>query len=153
MIRIGSRKVYPNEPCFIIAELSGNHHQNYDEAVALVRAAKEAGADAVKLQTYTPDTITMNSRKEWFMVAGKDNPDIWKGKSLYELYQTAYTPWEWQPKLKLLADDIGIPLFSSPFDETAVDFLESINVPAFKVASYEIGHVPMLKRLPRPENR
>ncbi len=147
MIRIGSRKVGPNEPCFIIAELSGNHHQNYDEAVALVRAAKEAGADAVKLQTYTPDTITMNSRKEWFMVAGKDNPDIWKGKSLYELYQTAYTPWEWQPKLKLLADDIGIPLFSSPFDETAVDFLESINVPAFKVASYEIGHVPMLKKI------
>lgn len=146
-IIIANRKIGSGQPCFIIAELSANHHQNYDEAVALVKAAKEAGADAVKLQTYTPDTITMNSKKEWFMVAGKDNPDIWKGKSLYELYQTAYTPWEWQPKLKKLADDIGIPLFSSPFDETAVDFLETMNVPAYKVASYEVGHIPMLKKI------
>lgn len=146
-ITIGKHKIGPGQPCFIIAELSANHHQNYDEAVTLVKAAKEAGADAIKLQTYTPDTITMNSRREWFMVAGKDNPDIWKGKSLYELYQTAYTPWEWQPKLKALADSLDIPLFSSPFDETAVDFLMAMHVPAFKIASYEVGHIPMLKKI------
>ncbi len=146
-ITIAGQKIGIGQPCYIIAEISGNHHQNYDEAAALVRAAKEAGADAVKLQTYTPDTITMNARNEHFMVAGADNPDIWKGKSLYELYQTAYTPWEWQPKLKAIADEIGLPLFSSPFDETAVDFLMAMNVPAFKIASYEVGHIPMLKKI------
>jgi pseudaminic acid synthase len=148
-IHIAGRPIGPGHPAYIVAEISGNHHQKYEEAVALVHAAKKSGADAVKLQTYTPDTITMNSRKEWFMVAGKDNPDIWKGKSLYELYQTAYTPWEWQPKLKKVADEIGIALFSSPFDETAVAFLNHMEVPAFKVASYEVGHIPMLKEIAR----
>lgn len=146
-ISIAGRAIGPGKPCYIIAEISGNHHQNYDEAEALVRTAHEAGADAVKLQTFTPDTITMNSRKEPFMVAGPDNPDVWKGKSLYELYQTAYTPWDWQPKLKAVADSIGITLFSAPFDETAVDFLMGMNVPAFKVASYETGHIPLLAKI------
>lgn len=148
-ITIAGRKIGQGQPCYVVAEISGNHHQRYEEALALVRAAHDAGADAVKLQTYTPDTITMDSRREWFMVAGKDNPDIWKGKSLYELYQTAYTPWDWQPKLKAEADRIGIPLFSSPFDETAVDFLNQMDVPAFKVASYEVGHIPMLEAIAR----
>src|SRR3989338_8848097 len=104
--QIGNRRIGDGEPVFIVAEISGNHHQNFDEAVALLRAAKEAGADAVKLQTYTPDTITLNSDREWFRVGGKENPENWKGKTLYELYQEAYTPWEWQPKLKKLADEL-----------------------------------------------
>ena len=144
---IGNRIIGVGHPCFIVAELSGNHHQNYEEAVKLIYVAKEAGADAVKLQTYTPDTITIDSPKEWFIVAGKDNPDGWKGKTLYELYQTAYTPWEWQPKLKKIADEIGIMLFSSPFDETAVDFLEKMQVPCYKVASYEVTHIPLLRKI------
>ena len=135
-------------PCFIIAELSGNHHQKYEEAEALVQAAAAAGADAVKLQTYTPDTITLKSNKKWFLVEGKDQPDEWKGKTLWDLYQQAYTPWEWQPKLKKLADELGMVLFSSPFDETAVDFLErEVNPPCYKVASYEAVHIPLIRRV------
>ena len=121
---VGNRKVGGKNPPFLVAEISGNHHQKYEEAEALVRAAHIAGADAVKLQTYTPDTMTLNSDKEWFRVGAEaDNPKSWKGKTLYQLYQTAYTPWDWQPKLKKLADELGILLFSSPFDVTAVDFL------------------------------
>ncbi len=148
-LKIGDRIIGTGHPCFVIAELSGNHHQRYEEAVKLIHAAKEAGADAVKLQTYTPDTITINSSKQWFLVAGKDNPRRWKGKTLYELYRSAYTPWEWQPKLKKIADEIGIMLFSSPFDETAVDFLETMQVPCYKVASYEVTHIPLLKKIAR----
>ena len=114
LIHIGGREIGQGKPCFIVAEVSANHHQKYDEAVAKIKAAKEAGADAVKLQTYTPDTITIDSNKEWFLVGGKDNPDDWKGKTLYELYQTAYTPWDWQPKLKKIADEIGIFYFQHP---------------------------------------
>ena len=102
---IGNKNIGPGNPCFMVAELSGNHHQKYEEAVELVKAAQKAGADAVKLQTYTPDTLTLNSDKNWFRVGG-DNPANWQGKTLYELYQTAYTPWEWQPKLKKLADEL-----------------------------------------------
>ena len=134
-------------PAFIVAELSGNHHQNYDEAVALVKAAKEAGADAVKLQTYTADTITLNSDKEWFVVKGKDQPDIWKKRTLYDFYTKGNTPWDWQPKLKKLADELGIILFSSPFDDTAVDFLEKLDVPCYKIASYEAIHIPLLEKV------
>ncbi|MBI2452656.1 MAG: N-acetylneuraminate synthase family protein [Parcubacteria group bacterium] len=115
-ISIVGRAVGVGAPAFIIAELSGNHHQKYEEAEALVRAAAAAGADAVKLQTYTPDTITLKSDKKWFLVKGKDQPDEWKGKTLWDLYQQAYTPWEWQPKLKKLADELGMVLFSSAFD-------------------------------------
>jgi len=146
-IRVGGREIGRSHPCFIVAEISGNHHGNYEEAEQLVRAAAEAGADAVKLQTYTADTITLNSRKKWFIVGGKDQPEVWKTKSLHELYQTAYTPWEWQPKLKELAESLGIMLFSSPFDDTAVDFLESMEVHLYKIASYEAIHIPLLKKV------
>lgn len=146
-MNIGNRTIGAGHPCFIVAELSGNHHQKYEEAVLLVKAAKDAGADAVKLQTYTPDTITLNSDKEWFRVDGEDNPVGWKGKTLYELYKEAYTPWEWQPKLKKLADELGVILFSTPFDETAVDFLEQMKVPCYKIASYEATDFVLLRKV------
>ena len=146
--RIGERSVGGKNPGFIVAEIAGNHHQKYEEAEALVRAAHVAGADAVKLQTYTPDTMTLNSDKEWFRVGMEaDNPTSWKGKTLYQLYQTAYTPWDWQPKLKKLADELGILLFSSPFDTTAVDFLEKMNVTCYKIASYEVNDLILLKKV------
>ncbi|HEY4508506.1 MAG TPA: pseudaminic acid synthase [Candidatus Paceibacterota bacterium] len=148
-MNIGERTIGPSHPCFVVAELSGNHRGDFDEAVALVRAAKEAGADAVKLQTYTPDTITLNSDKKWFRVGGEDNPKEWKGKTLYELYKEAYTPWEWQPKLKKLADELGIILFSTPFDETAVDFLEKMDVPCYKIAAYEATDYMLLRKVAR----
>ena len=133
---------------FVVAEISGNHHQSFEEAEVLVMVAKTVGADAVKLQTYTPDTITLNSDKEYFRVdAEADNPRAWKGKTLYQLYEDAFTPWEWQPKLKKLADELGLILFSSPFDETAVDFLEEMNVPCYKIASYEVNDLILLKRV------
>jgi len=127
---------------FIIAELSANHNQNFDIAAKSVKAAKETGADAIKIQTYTADTITINSDKEYFKIKG-DN--LWKGKTLYELYQEAYTPWDWQPKLKKIADELGIILFSSPFDFSAVDFLEKMDIPAYKIASFEITDIPLIK--------
>ena len=147
--KIGNKKIGPGNPCFIVAELSGNHHQKYEEAAELVRAAAAAGADAVKLQTYTPDTITLNSDKEWFRVGGEDNPDNWKGKTLYQLYETAHTPWEWQPKLKKLANELGLILFSTPFDETAVNFLEKMGVPCYKIAAYEATDFTLLRKVAR----
>lgn len=149
--KIGNRQVGAGHPAFFVAELSGNHLQSFDTAVQLVHAAKDAGADAVKLQTYTPDTITLDCDKEWFRVGGEDNPDNWKGKTLHQLYQTAYTPWEWQPKLKELADGLGLILFSSPFDETAVDFLEAMRVPCYKIASYEATDFTLLRKVARTE--
>lgn len=146
---IQGKKIGGNNSCFIVAEISGNHHQKYGEAVLLVQAAKEAGADAVKLQTYTSDTITLNSDKKWFRVGSDDNPENWKGKTLYELYQETFTPWEWQPKLKRLADTLGIILFSTPFDETAVDFLEKMDVPCYKIASYEATDFVLLRKVAR----
>ena len=146
-MKIGNRMVGEGHPTFIVAELSGNHHQNYDEAVELIKAAADARVDAIKLQTYTPDTLTLNSDKPWFMVKGKDQPEAWGGKKLYDLYQAAYTPWEWQPKLQKIAQNLGLILFSTPFDETAVDFLEAMNVPCYKVASYEAIHIPLLKKV------
>lgn len=145
--KIGNKKIGPGNPCFIVAEISGNHHQKYEEAVELVMAAAAAGADAVKLQTYTPDTITLNSDKKWFRVGGEENPDNWKGKTLYQLYETAHTPWDWQPKLKKLADDLGIILFSTPFDATAVDFLEKMNVSCYKIAAYEATDFTLLRKV------
>jgi len=135
------------EPCFVIAEVSCNHRQDYEEAERIVRAAAEAGADAVKLQTYTADTLTLNSREKWFFLSGDDTPGTWKRKSLYDLYGEAYTPWEWQPKLKALAESLGLLFFSTPFDETAVDFLEEMNVSCYKIASYEATHIPLLKKV------
>jgi len=127
---------------FIIAELSANHNQNFDIAAKSFKAAKETGADAIKIQTYTADTITLKSDKDCFKIKGNN---LWKGKTLHELYQEAYTPWDWQPKLKKIADDLGIILFSSPFDFTAVDFLEKMDVPAYKIASFEITDIPLIK--------
>lgn len=146
-IQIGQRKIGVGYPCFIVAEVSANHNQRFDKAVEIIKAAGKAGVDAIKLQTYTPDTITIDSDKEWFRIGGKDNPDSWKNKTLYDLYKTAYTPWEWQPKLKKIAEDLGMMLFSSPFDETAVDFLENMNVPCYKVASYEVNDIILLKKI------
>ncbi|HQF37075.1 MAG TPA: pseudaminic acid synthase [Candidatus Dojkabacteria bacterium] len=126
---------------FIIAELSANHNQNFDLAVKTIKAMKDAGADAVKLQTYTPDTITIDCDNKYFQI--KDG--LWQGKTLYQLYQEAYTPWEWQPKLKKIAEDLGLICFSSAFDKTSVDFLEKMNVPAYKVASFEITDIPLIE--------
>lgn len=146
-IQIGEKKIGCEHPCFIIAEVSGNHNQSFDRAVKIIKAAAKSGADAVKLQTYTPDTMTIDSDKEWFRVTGKDNPDLWKGKILYDLYKTAYTPWDWQPKLKKVAEDLGLILFSTPFDNTAVDFLEDMEVSCYKIASYETNDIPLLKKV------
>jgi len=139
---ISNRKIGPNESTFIIAELSANHLQNFDLAVDSIKAMKESGADAVKLQTYTPDTITIDSDNKYFQI---DQGTLWDGKTLYQLYQEAYTPWEWQPKLKEIAEELGLICFSSPFDRTSVDFLEVMNVPAYKVASFEITDIPLIE--------
>ncbi len=142
LIEINGRRIGPGYPVYIIAELSANHRQRFDEAVNLIEAAKEAGADAVKLQTYTPDTLTIKSDRPEFRISG-GTP--WDGKTLYDLYQEAHMPWEWQPELKKVADNLGIDLFSTPFDKTAVDFLEEMGVPAYKVASFEIVDTPLIE--------
>jgi N-acetylneuraminate synthase len=145
-IEIAGRRVGPGNPTYVIAELSANHNQDFDQAVRLVRAAKEAGADAVKLQTYTADTLTIRSDRPEFRVSGGT---LWDGRTLHDLYSEAFTPWEWQPKLKTVAEEIGLQLFSTPFDPTAVDFLENIDVPAYKVASFEIVDLPLIERIAR----
>lgn len=145
-IQIGGRHIGPGSPTYIIAEVSANHRQSLDRAKALVRAAKEAGADAVKLQTYTPDTITLRSDREPFRIRGGT---LWDGRTLYDLYSEAYMPWEWQPQLKELADQLGIALFSTPFDPTAVDFLEQMDVPAYKIASFELVDLPLIEKVAR----
>lgn len=127
---------------FIIAELSANHNQDFDIALKTIKAAKEAGADAIKLQTYTADTITLDCDKEFFQVK---QGTIWDGTTLYNLYRQAYTPWEWQPKLKKYAEELGLICFSSPFDKSAVDFLEDMDVPAYKIASFEITDIPLIE--------
>ena len=141
-IKIGNKSIGNNHPVFIIAELSANHLQNFNLAVDTIKAMKESGANAVKLQTYTPDTITIDSDNEYFQI---DQGTLWDGKTLYQLYQEAYTPWEWHQKLKKIAEDLGLICFSSPFDKTAVDFLEEMNVPAYKVASFEITDIPLIE--------
>jgi N-acetylneuraminate synthase len=142
-IEINGRRIGPGYPTYVIAEMSANHNQDFDQAVRIIEAAKEAGADAVKLQTYTPDTITIDCRNDYFRVKGT----VWEGRTLYDLYGEAYTPWDWQPKLKDVAADLGLDLFSSPFDDTAVDFLEAMNVPAYKVASFESVDIPLLRKI------
>jgi pseudaminic acid synthase len=133
---------FDKDNTFVIAELSANHNHDYDTAVKTIHAAKEAGADAIKLQTYTADTITIDCDNEYFQIK---QGTIWDGTTLYKLYQHAYTPWDWQPKLKAIAESIGLVCFSSPFDRTAVDFLEKMNVPAYKVASFEITDTPLIE--------
>ena len=141
----GPRKIGPGEPCFIVAELSGNHHQDFDKAVEMIRAAKEAGADAIKIQTYTPDTMTIDCDKQEFMVKGKDQPEDWKGQKLYDLYKLAYTPWDWDEKLQKITEELGMVFFSTPFDPSAVEFLEKLNVPCYKIASYEATDFVLLR--------
>jgi N-acetylneuraminate synthase len=142
----GPRRIGPGEPVFVVAELSGNHNQSKERALELVDAAAATGADAIKLQTYTADTLTIDSDKPYFRV---DVAGAWHGDTLYSLYQKAYTPWEWQKELKERAEQHGLPLFSSPFDESAVDFLESLDVPLYKVASLEIRDVALLRCIAR----
>jgi N-acetylneuraminate synthase len=142
--RIGARGIGPGHPVYVIAELSANHNQEFERAVRLITAAKEAGADAIKLQTYTADTITIRSDREIFRIGGGT---LWDGRTLYDLYAAAFTPWEWQPRLKRIAEGAGMDLFSSPFDETAVDFLEGIGVPAYKVASFELVDLPLIRKM------
>lgn len=141
---LGERVIDENSPAFIIAEMSANHMMDYDRAVEIIKAAKEAGADAIKLQTYTPDTITIDCDNEYFQIT---QGTIWDGTTLHKLYQTAYTPWEWQPELKKTAEEMGLICFSSPFDLTSVDFLEEMNVPAYKVASFEITDIPFIRKI------
>lgn len=145
-IHVGPRAVGAGQPVYIIAELSANHNQSFDQAVRIVRAAKEAGADAVKLQTYTPDTITISCERECFRIRGGT---LWDGRTLYDLYGEAYTPWEWQPRLKDLCGDLGLDLFSSAFDPSAVDFLETMGVPAHKIASPELVDLPLIQKMAR----
>jgi pseudaminic acid synthase len=143
-IAIGKNGIGPGHPVLIVAELSSNHNQDYDQAVRIIHAAKEAGAGAVKLQTYTADTITIDSDREHFRIGGGT---LWDGRTLHELYGEACTPWDWQPKLKRVADDLKIDLFSAPFDPTAVDFLEKMNVPAYKLASSELVDLPLVRKI------
>jgi pseudaminic acid synthase len=131
-----------NKSVFIVAELSANHNQSMQIAIDTIRAAKKAGADAIKLQTYTPDTLTINSDKDDFII---NNGSIWDGQNYYELYKTAYTPWEWHKKLYEVAKEENLICFSSPFDFTAVDFLEELNNPIYKIASFEITDIPLIK--------
>jgi pseudaminic acid synthase len=140
--KILDRLVGDGAPCFIIAELSANHLKNFDLAVETIEAIKASGADAVKLQTYSPETITLDCHNKYFRI-DQDNP--WRGKFLYQLYEDAYMPWEWQPKIKRLAEKLGLIVFSSPFDKTAVDFLEKMDIPAYKIASFEITDIPLIE--------
>ena len=143
-IEINGRVIGVGAPVYIVAELSANHHQDFEQAVRLVQAARQAGADAVKLQTYTADTLTIQSDREDFRIGGGT---LWDGRTLYDLYSEAYTPWEWHPKLKQVANDLGMDLFSSPFDATGVDFLEKMGVPAHKLASFELVDIPLIQKM------
>ena len=140
-MKIGKKIIDKNSPCFIIAELSANHNGSLETAIETIKAAKRAGADAIKFQTYTPDTITINCEKDDFVIKGT----IWEGRNLYKLYQEAYTPWEWHEILFQTAIEEGLICFSSPFDKTAVDLLENLNAPAYKIASFEITDIPLIE--------
>lgn len=142
-ITINGSRIGPGNPVYIVAEMSANHGQDFEQAVKILEAAKKAGADAVKLQTYTPDTMTINCDNDYFRIKGT----LWDGRGLYDLYGEAYTPWEWQPRLKEIADKMNLDLFSTPFDDTAVDFLESMNVPAHKIASFENTDLSLLRKV------
>ena len=141
-LTLAGHSIGPEEPPFIIAEMSGNHNGDIGRALAIVDMAADAGADAIKLQTYRADTITIDHDSEEFMIRG----GLWDGRRLFELYQEAYTPWEWHEEIFDYAKQKGLIAFSSPFDHTAVDFLESINSPAYKIASFEIVDIPLIEK-------
>ncbi|KGR90102.1 N-acetylneuraminate synthase [Ureibacillus massiliensis 4400831 = CIP 108448 = CCUG 49529] len=147
MIKIGNREIGRHTKPFIIAEMSGNHNQSLERALRLVELAAEAGVDALKLQTYTPDTITLDVHTGEFFITNDAN--LWKGQSLYNLYKEAYTPWEWHKQIFDKAKELGLLAFSSPFDETAVDFLETLDVPAYKIASFENVDIPLIRKVAR----
>ncbi len=142
-IKINGRLIGPGQPAYVIAEMSANHGQSFEQAVKIVEAAKQAGADAIKLQTYTPDTLTIDCDNDYFRI----RETLWHGRTLYALYGEAFTPWEWQPKLKEIADRLGLDLFSTPFDDSAVDFLELMNVPAHKIASFENCDIALMRKV------
>lgn len=144
-MRIKDKTIGITEPPLIIAEMSGNHNQSLDRALEIVEAAAKSGAHALKIQTYTPDTMTLDLDEREFHIADKDS--LWKGKSLYQLYKEAYTPWEWHKAIFDRANELGIIPFSTPFDDTAVDFLESLDVPCYKIASFENTDLPLIKRV------
>ncbi|HET9852260.1 MAG TPA: pseudaminic acid synthase [Candidatus Limnocylindrales bacterium] len=143
---INGRAIGPGRPVYVIAEVSANHDQSYETALAILRGAAEAGADAIKLQTYTPDTITIRSDAPPFRHAPGS---LWEGTTLHDLYQGAHMPWDWQPGLFDAARELGVDAFSSPFDPTAVEFLVGLNVPAFKVASFELVDLPLIRQIAR----
>lgn len=139
---IGKRTVGEENPVFIIAELSANHMQDFNIAVNTIKAIKNSGADAVKIQTFTPDTITIKSTNKYFKIG---NGTLWDGRTLYDLYEEAYMPWDWQPELKKIAEKMGLIFLSSPFDQSAIDFLEEINISAYKIASFEITDLNLIE--------
>ncbi|MDN4492220.1 pseudaminic acid synthase [Ureibacillus aquaedulcis] len=145
MIKIGHKEIGRHTKPFIIAEMSGNHNQSLQRALHLVDLAAQAGVDALKLQTYTPDTITLDVHTGEFFISNDEN--LWKGQSLYNLYKEAYTPWEWHEAIFNRAKEHGLLAFSSPFDETAVDFLETLDVPAYKIASFENVSIPLIRKV------
>ncbi len=143
-VTINDRPIGPGHPCYIIAEMSANHQQNFDKAVELLHVAADARVDAVKLQTYTADTLTIDCDREYFQIQGDT---LWDGRTLYDLYQEASGPWDWQPRLKRIAEELGLDLFSTPFDTSAADFLEEMQVPAYKIASFEIVDLPLIRHV------
>ncbi|MEO7851674.1 MAG: pseudaminic acid synthase [Rubrivivax sp.] len=145
MIKIGSRQIGPEVRPYIIAEMSGNHNQSLERALAIVDAAAQAGADAVKLQTYTADTMTLDVNSAGFVI--EDANSLWDGRQLYELYQQAHTPWEWHRPIMERAAALGLHCFSSPFDDSAVDFLETLDAPAYKIASFENTDLPLIRKV------
>lgn len=144
-MQIGQRKIGLDAPPFVIAEMSGNHNQSLSRALEIVEAAAKAGAHALKLQTYTADTMTLDINEGEFFIS--DEKSLWKGNSLHHLYQIAHTPWEWHEPIMRRANELGMSCFSSPFDATAVDFLEGLNVPAYKVASFENIDLPLIRKV------
>ena len=140
--QIAEKEIGDENPTFIIAELSANHMNDFNIAAETIKSMAEAGADAVKFQTFTPDTITIDCDNEYFQIK---QGTVWDGQVLHELYEDAYMPWEWQPKLKKIAEDLGLIAFSSPFDKTSVDFLEDMDVPIYKIASFEITDIPLIE--------
>lgn len=142
-IEINGRRIGLGYPTYIVAEMSANHNQDLRQALKIIEAARQSGADAIKLQTYTPDTMTINVNNKFFRIKGT----IWEGKNLYDLYNEAFTPWEWHAELKNHANNLGLDFFSTPFDQSAVDFLEKLDVPAYKVASFELVDLPLIKRI------
>jgi len=143
---IGKRNLDADSPAYVIAEMSANHNGSLENALRWVASAKSAGADAVKMQTYTADTLTLNSSNEWFQI---QSGTVWSGRTLHDVYSEAFTPWEWQGTIKTQAESLGMDCFSSPFDATAVAFLETLEVPAYKIASFELVDIPLIECVAR----